>query len=391
MKKMCVLLLVLIISIGLPSVCMGAESPITPSNLKATTEGPERVQLAWDAPDYYRKGGIYTCIIEQSENNGNFQRIYKGQVCVDTFLINKLLYHITIHHDFEYKFRVTHYISASWNTKKERFEELKSSAATVTYVPKPNAPSSLTIMISETKGNAFDLVWENKSEAKGHSSIIKTWNKGVNSETIDVASGVYYTDTNVKPDIVYSYQVKSLSKDGKVSSDPSNTVSISSIPSPTDLKATKTSSSRCVLTWKYQASPNTRLVLERKPIFDQSYTTLATLPYNTTRFVDNISLKTGYSYRVKAIDKNNQSSYYANYAEWKPTIIKAIKLTAKAVSPTQINISWKNTYGDKAEFVVYRTGPDGKKEFKAPAKSTSFQDKTVKPGCKYLYTVDVVM
>ncbi len=203
-----------------------------------------------------------------------------------------------------------------------------------------------------------------------------------------------YSDPTVLADQSYSYRVQAV-KTGSGASGFSNTASaVTSVPGdPVNLFATTVTGSQIALTWDDDAVNELNMEVERCTGDGCSdFSTLVTLPANTTSYADNaVALNTTYRYRVRATNNVGPSSYTnevtANTLQ--PAITSG--LSATTISATQVDLSWVDGSTNETHFLLERCTGAGCVDFarldSLGAGTITFQDLTVTLGNIYRYRV----
>jgi len=144
------------------------------------------------------------------------------------------------------------------------------------------------------------------------------------------SDSVNHTDTGLTPNTTYWYRIYAVN--GAGSSDFSNVDSATTLPpppppaAPTGLTATPTSDSSITLSWSDNAIDETEYRVHRSPTESGIWTTIATLPMDSTGYGDNgLSPSTDYSYQVAAINA---------WGESVSSIVSATTLAAPAFADT---------------------------------------------------------
>lgn len=126
---------------------------------------------------------------------------------------------------------------------------------------------------------------------------------------------------------------------------------------PTNLTVTAFTSSQIDLSWTDNSSDETNFLVERSLDGSTGWTAIGILPANTTSTSNmGLSACTTYYFRVRV-----PHSMYSNIASAKTTGCLPLApsgLTATAISPSRINLSWTDNSSDEFDFRVGRS-PDG--------------------------------
>ncbi|GAB3780130.1 hypothetical protein GCM10028818_31750 [Spirosoma horti] len=203
-----------------------------------------------------------------------------------------------------------------------------------------------------------------------------------------------YEDKSVQPQTHYFYRVRAINAAG-----PSANSNVADATTPVgpptaaqDLKATATSTTQISLTWS--AIPNAATILiERSPDGTTGWTSLTTVGGTATSYTDNnLTVNTHYYYRIRATNASGQGPT-SNVADaTTPDVPPAppARLTATAVSPTQINLAWADLSGNESGFELER-GASATGTFEKiadlPANTTSYEDKNLTDNRPYCYRI----
>lgn len=161
---------------------------------------------------------------------------------------------------------------------------------------------------------------------------------------------------------------------------------------PTELAVTPISTSQINLSWADNSSNETGFQVERKKS-SGTFALVANLPPNTTTYSDTgLTKKTTYTYRVSSLNGASTSLTYSQEVSattFDDVPAPAANLTAKAVSPSQINLSWEDKATTETGFKVERRIGNGSYSRVATldANITSFTDKGLTANTIYTYKV----
>jgi len=165
---------------------------------------------------------------------------------------------------------------------------------------------------------------------------------------------------------------------------------------PTNLTATTFSSSQINLSWTDNANNENGFKVEQSTD-GIAFTQIAMLASNTVSFpVTGLSASTTYHFRVVSFNDAGNSSF-SNTASATtfaaPPALPAAPsaLTATAVSPTQINLSWSDNSGNESGFKIERCKNPNCTNFaqiaQVGANVTTFADTSVTKNTAYNYRV----
>jgi len=170
----------------------------------------------------------------------------------------------------------------------------------------------------------------------------------------------------------------------------------SSVPSPaapSNLGATASGSSSINLSWTDNSSNETSFVLQRSLSSGSGFTTIATLPANTTAYTNSgLNSATTYYYRVQAANSgggsiwsNTASATTASAPPAAPT-----NLSATAGGSSSINLSWTDNASNETSFVLQRSllsGSSFTTIATLPANSISYSNTGLNSSATYYYRV----
>ncbi len=189
----------------------------------------------------------------------------------------------------------------------------------------------------------------------------------------------------------YSYKVAAYNAHSEVMSDAVG-VTAGAIPAaPSALGATANSASSVTLSWTDNAGTETGFRVMRNGV------QVAELPADTTSWVDTtVSGATVYAYQVKAFNAVGESAL-SNTASVTTPFAPPSGLSAAALAPRQVQLSWTDNGANETGFVIERAplvgGVPGTflQIATAPANAangtTTFLDTTVLDGSAYAYQV----
>ena len=161
---------------------------------------------------------------------------------------------------------------------------------------------------------------------------------------------------------------------------------------PTDLIATP-GNAQVALSWADRSTNETGYELERSTD-GVNYTRIATLGMNATSYVDtNLSAQL-YWYRVRAVNATGVSAY-SNIASTQPLVpapTAPAGLSAVALTPTNVVLSWTNTSSTATAVEVERSTDGGtfSRIASLGATAITYTDTTVSAGSNYFYRVRAV-
>jgi fibronectin type 3 domain-containing protein len=353
--------------------------PAAPSNLTATASGSSVINLAW---------------IDNSTDETNFvlQRSLasnSGFTTIATLPANTTSYvnsGLTGSTTYYYKVQATNSAGGStWSN---------TASATTTAGP-PNAPSNLTAAASGS--SVINLSWTDNS-ADETSFVVErslTSNSGFTTIATLAANTTTYVNSGLTGSTTYYYRVQATNAAG--SSAWSNTASATTtgvLPNaPSNLTATAAGSSVINLAWTDNSTDETSFVLQRSLSEGSGFTTIATLPANTTTYVNSgLTGSTTYYYRVQAANAAGSSAWSntANATTTGGLPAAPSNLVAKSGSCRAINLTWVDNSTNETSFQISRSlSSNGTYTNIAtlPANTTAYTNTGLSLGKKYYYKV----
>lgn len=166
----------------------------------------------------------------------------------------------------------------------------------------------------------------------------------------------------------------------------------SQIPAPSALTASVTAGDAVDLSWHDNTTDETAFRVSRSSNGGTTWAPVVVLPANTTSYEDNTAaLGSSYVYRVVALTPEGRSPF-SNLVPVTTLPQAATGLSAIAMNPTQVDLSWNDTVGETG-FQVKRSsnGLTGWTVISTTAAhATTFSDTTAVPGTTYFYRVRAV-
>ena len=273
-----------------------------------------------------------------------------------------------------------------------------SAAATPREISVPAAPTELSAELAE-EGRAVRLRWNNVAGERGFKIERRldgttTWVQ-VGATPADVTT---FLDTRFERGGTYIYRVRAHNEAG--SSPWSNTDSVvvpgvePTVPVVPRLETAVAGARAVRLAWTNVAG-ETGYRIERKVDGSaEGFREIRTVGANVTSIVDEgLTTGTTYIYRVRAFNSAGNSPYSNTSAATPrletPRPAAPRELSARAVSPTRIDLRWGNVAGETGFRVERRLeGTDTwVKIGLAPADVTTFSDTKALPGRTYFYRV----
>jgi len=356
------------------SIVWGISLP-APSNLAALAASPTLVNLTW--VDNATTETAY--LVERAGTDAVYLEIGSVGANVTAYADTS----VTAGTTFSYRVRAT---------TGPNFSAYSAVVTLTTPATPPAAPSGLTATaVSPTQVN---LVWVDNASNETSYLVERAISGGSYTQIASLAAGTTsFQNTAATPGTTYNYRVRASNSGGFSAYSAVATVVTPVAPpaAPTSLAATAVSSTQVNLSWVDTASNETSYLVERA-LSGGSYTQIATLAAGATVFQDTTATQlTSYDYRVRAANSAGFSAYSAVATVTTPMTPPAAPsgLTATAVSPTQVNLTWVDNASNETSYLVERAISGGSYTQLASlaADTTSFQNTAATPGTTYNYRV----
>ena len=260
------------------------------------------------------------------------------------------------------------------------------------------APESL--VATPVTATRIDLSWEDGLANEDGFTIVRSASNFLTGQwgawltVADVpANTTDYSDMSVAAGTVYRYRVRAYEGDGL--SAWSNTASAMAVDmppsSPTNLTASRVSSSRIDLAWQDNAINETGFKIERKPQ-GGSFGQIATVGADVTTYSSTgLGSATTYCYRVRAYNDGGSSAYSNESCATTSSVPPAgpSNLEAVAAAVDRIEITWVDNSTDEIGFKIGREAADeGFSQIAVVgANTTSYSSMGLSPGTQYCYLV----
>lgn len=297
--------------------------------------------------------------------------------------------------------------STTYSYRVKARNEVGDSATTVivtaTTLPQPLQPpvppSNLTATAMSTTSVA--VAWVDNAGNESGYAVERSADVGLNwtsAGSVLPAGGTTLTDTGLTPDTTYAYRVRAVNAAG-VSAWSATATATTYRPlqppaAPSGLVATGISRSEIDLSWVDNATTESGYRVESSTDAGQSWSMVSTLPANSASYrVSNLLAGTSYAYRVVATNEAGTSapSNTAQATTLPPPPSAPTGLTAVAVSPTEIALSWVDTSTTEISFSLERASAGGSWTILAelPSGTQTFSDQGLSPNQTYSYRVRV--
>ncbi|MFY9615690.1 MAG: N,N-dimethylformamidase beta subunit family domain-containing protein [Candidatus Dormiibacterota bacterium] len=341
--------------------------PAAPTGLSATAFSPTQVNLGWTA-----SGGASSYKIQRSPN-GTSGWTQVGTSATTAFSDTGLAPSTTYYYQ----------VLASNSSGDSGASNLAS--ATTPQAP-PVAPTGLTA--SGVSSSQINLGWNAVAGATGY-KIQRSPDGSTGWTQVGTSTAAAYMDMGLTASTTYYYQV--LASNSAGDSGASNVAFATTLQpapaAPTGLTATAMSPSQINLSWT-ASSGATSYKIQRSPDGSTGWTQVGT---STTTGYSNTGLSpaTTYYYQVLASNSTGDSGPSTGASATTPVGAPAAPtgLTAGAVSPTQINLSWTASSG-ATSYKIQRS-PNGSTGWSQVGTSTAaaYMDTGLNPSTTYYYQV----
>lgn len=318
-------------------------APSAPSGLTATAVSQTQINLTW---------------IDNSSSEANFiiaRSTTSGGPYTDIATVGA---NVTAYSNSGLTANTTYYyVVRASNAGGSSANSAQASATTL-----PNAPTAPSGLIATTASQTqINLSWTDNSGNESSFVLSRaTTSGGPYTEIATLSANVTsYNDTGLTSATTYYYIVRASNAGG--SSANSTEASATTLPTPpvapSSLSATAISASQIDLSWADNSNNESSFVVSRSTTSGGPYTDIVTLAANTTAY-SNTGLSTGvtYYYVVRASNSggasanSNQASATTSSTPAAPS-----NLSAVAVRPTRIDLSWTDNSGNETGFVISRS------------------------------------
>ncbi|MVM30693.1 hypothetical protein GO755_11680 [Spirosoma sp. HMF4905] len=259
----------------------------------------------------------------------------------------------------------------------------------------PTAPARLTATVISY--NQINLQWADLSGNEASFELERSTDGTNFTKIADVgANATSYSDQSLSPQTHYYYRVRAKNAAGPspYSNTADATTPVGPPGAPQNLVATATSTTQINLTWTAVATA-TNVLIERSANGTDGWTQIASVAGDATTYSDpNLTQNTRYYYRIRGTNASGTGPYsnIANAITPDVPPVAPARLTATAISATQIDLAWADLSANEASFDIERSsdGTNWTKIGDAPANATSFQNTGLTPNTKYYYRIRAV-
>ncbi|MBD2700809.1 fibronectin type III domain-containing protein [Spirosoma sp. BT702] len=351
--------------------------PVPPvvNTLTATSKGTTSIQLAWT--DVVKEGTYF--VERRTGQSGNFTRIAtSGPGYTDN----------SVSPGTEYCYRVQY--DASYETAG-----YSNIACATTQQAPPAAPARLAAQA--VSSSQINLQWADVSNNETGFQIERASSATAPFTKIaDVgANATSYEDKNLSASTQYCYRVRAVNGAGNSGYTDIQCATTQAPPlgAPQNLVAAAASTTQINLSWTGVANI-TGYQLERSTD-GNNWAKIADPANNATSYEDkNLAPNSRYYYRLRAVNGGGPGPY-SNVADATtpdtPPAAPA-RLTATAVTFSQINLQWADLSNNESRFEIERStdGTSFTKIADVGANATSYEDKNLQPQTRYYYRIRAV-
>ena len=332
------------------------------------------IQLRWETETNNHK----YIIIEKSVDQGGFSRI----ATLSRTSASYRDYSVSNGHVYTYRLRT---ISGSTNSS---------------YSPEIKAVSlyPIDLIITDSYYDHIDLEWEYPSlptaQMSDYETIIERRIRGKSSwkplATIP-SSETSYRDTAVEPDSIYYYRIRTRYSSESYSNNVPSDWGVSArtgYPLTTPLTGYAISETSIRLEWDMSMADDGRAVLQKKD-WDGEFFTLYTSG-SRDYYVDSwLTEGESCTYRLMIESDNGTESEFTDEVTITVESVPApYRLTASALSPDGIILSWTYPYDSETGFEIWRKASDSWQLLAdLPKNSEQYKDSSVESGETYVYKV----
>ncbi|MEQ9423214.1 MAG: T9SS type A sorting domain-containing protein [Cyclobacteriaceae bacterium] len=266
-----------------------------------------------------------------------------------------------------------------------------ASQATTTV----DAPTNL-VSTAQTE-SSISLSWTDNSDVETGHSIERslTMSSGFSEVGTASADATTFTDTEVDAGTAYFYRVAATN--GQITSDFSNTLSISTseFQAPSSLISTSQTETTITLSWDDNSEIESGFSIERSATIGGQYAEIETTSSDITTFTDTqLTVNTAYFYRVAATNGQNTSSFTQILSTATSVIQPPTEATVAAASTSAISLSWEDNSEVETAYIVERslmsaTGFEQITELNA--NTEAYSNTALDDGVEYFYRIAAKM
>jgi titin len=360
----------------------------TPTNLRATVASTTQINLSWT---------------DNSDNEANF-RVSRKLSTATTWSTVATLAANTVSYQDTGLTPSTTYVYAVVAVHSNGQTATSSSVTATTSASALIAPTNL--VATTYNSNQVDLTWTDNTSSETGYRILRRLTSSTSTSlelvTTIAANSTSYSVTGLNASTGYTFAVAAVNVAGAVAISGTATATTTANPmtTPTGLTATVFSANQINLAWTDLSTNETGFRVLRRPNSSTSssrtpWTLVATTAADITTYEDTgLTAATTYKYAVASV---NAIGDYAISATVEATTLSSLltapnDVTAKAVSDTAINLTWKDTTTAETGYRILRRLTSATSATPAviaslAANAASYSDTGLLAGTSYTYTV----
>jgi hypothetical protein len=210
------------------------------------------------------------------------------------------------------------------------------------------------------------------------------------------ANVVQFEATDLNPSATYLYRVRATNDDGASSYSNELTVItlLNTVSAPSNLAITVVDHTQLKLTWTDNSGDEAGFRIERSTDGGTTYARVQTVAANSVEYTDTgLTPATAYTYRVRANGAGCDSAPTASVTASTPPepVTAPSNLTGRALSDTEITLSWKDNSEIETGFKIERAGSGSFEEVgSVDPNVTTFVDSGLGANTAYHYRVRAV-
>jgi len=352
--------------------------PAAPTGLTAVAVSSGQINLNWIDNATNETGYI----VEQSLDGASFTKIAELRPDITSFQNTGLK-------------PATRYVYRVYAINAGGQSPVSNTAAATTFDVAPQAPARLTAQA--VSFSQINLTWADLSGNETGFQLEQSTDGTTFSKIADLGPNtVSYQNTGLTGSTRYYYRLRAINVIG---SSPYSNVADATTPaapvpppaSPTGLTAVAVSSSQINLSWIDNATNETGFELEQS-LDGTTFNKIADLAANTRSYQQTgLTPARKYVYRIRAINAGGQSAY-SNLADATTFDVPPpapARLTAQAVSFSQINLTWADMSTNETGFQIEQStdGVTFTKIADLGPNATSYQHTGLSSSTRYYYRV----
>lgn len=332
-------------AVAQPTPSSTTNPPGSPTSLTATAVSATQINLSWTAPSNNGGASITGYKIEAKSGSGTYFVLVSNTASTATSYS-----HTELTTGTTYTYKVSAINSAGSGTASNEASATPSTSSSATV---PSSPTGLTAVA--VSGSQINLSWSAPSNNGGYAitGYKIEYRVGSGSYTTLVSNTqtttTTYSHTGLIAGQAYVYRVSAINSIGtgspsaEASATPTSSSSADVPGNPTGFTATNAGPTKITLSWSPPSNNGGSAIIGYKIDVKEGtgdYETLVSNSQSTATTFSHTGLTTGttYYYRVSAI--NEIGTGPASDASATPQETTAPTLTAMAISPTSIELSW---------------------------------------------------